>query len=486
MYGYLEETVMDISKCVAFVLITVCIFLTVSCSSGEVTESFTVDYNDFADDSGSPTFGGEHIVTRGFGGADSTCGYLENTEFYDLALKRLSDVEKKLDISIDITTATDFQSLILSGTFFADAIMNSSFGMVGPVRAGLFVDLSDVIDVTDTEKYGNPTQILSSCWTGGQYGVIPVSWPEAIYNTINFLLAVNENLAGKMALADPRDYAEQGKWTWDTFESYIKEATQNTGDKTVYGISIHSPHFAEMYCRSAGENLYYMDENGNVCVGWYRSTDAVSALIKAQNFRYGDCEYCFYPSDNVTEASEAFINGDAVISTVGGGVLLGKESSIMFLMDEIGFVQYPYLSSKEESLYSVHEGMDGMTYIPVNTNDIDATGAFLSAVFEPLDGYETRDAVRDYLNRNLFFDDRDTTLFLSMIDRSYYTFFIDGARALEERVIGYEQEPQDAFQTLEALRNKYDIILEKNMIPTFDGLKTIWSPEQIRSFYNMH
>lgn len=473
-----------VRQCV-IVLVILSVLFAVSCN-GAGEEFFDLAYEGSSGDPEFRTFGGEHVVTNGFDGNNGAFGYMEETEFCDLTRKRISDVEKKLDVKIDVTKDTDYSSLILSGTFFADAMMASSFGMIGSIRSGLFTSLSEILDVTDIEKYGNPTQLTSGFWKGGLYGVIPISWPEAIYNEIAHLLAINGNLVAKMGLVDPREYSDQGTWTWDNFQKYLIEATQNVGDKTVYGIGACSPYYAEMFDRTAGGNLVYMDEDGNVSIGWYRNSDAVSALLKAQEIKYGDTAYCFYPSDDVSVLMDGFMSDCEILYCVNEGGMFGGETSIMYNMDNVGIVQWPYAVSREESLCSVHESMVRMTVIPINTKDPDATGAVISALFEPLDGYETKDSIKNYLNRSLFFDERDTQLLLDMCDRCYYTFFIDGARIFEEKTMGYKATPMDISQALQELKNQYDIILEKYVSPTFEGMKTVWSAEKIRDFFYMN
>lgn len=472
-------------RCFVLMLVTAVILFSVSCAGGGNDEFFDVVYDGSYDGTKPQTFGGEHIVTNGFDSKNGAFGYLEETEFTDLSRKRIADVEKQLDVKIDVTEAPDFASLIMSGTFYADIMMSSSFGMIGPTRSGLFMNIADIVDVTDTEKYGNPTQLTSCYWKGGQYAVIPMYWPENIYNYVNYLLGVDENLVAKMGLTDPRDFSEQGTWTWDTFEKFLMDGTQNIGDKTIYGMGIHPPYFAEMFERTAGGNLYYMDEDGTVSIDWYRKNEAVSALLKAQELYNGDTSYCFYPSQDWGVLFEEFIADNMLMFTVPEGKMFGGEDTVMYRMDNAGIVQWPYEKTRDESLCSIHSSMGRVTYIPINTNDADAAGAVISALFEPLEGYETREKIIDSLNRSLFFDDRDTRLFLDMVDRCYYTFFIDGARALEEKTIGYSSPAEDVFQTLSSLKNTYDVLLERYVSPTFEGMKTVWSPEQIRGFFNM-
>lgn len=467
-------------------LFAVFILFVVSCSGSDGVESFETAFDRDYDPSKTPTFAGERLITNGFERKSGACEYLDETELSDLVLKRISDVEKKLDLKIDVVyDNTGYEEIIMSGATFADVMMYQSFWMVSTVRAGLVMDITGIIDVTDTEKYGNPTHLTSCFWKNGQFAVLPLYWPESIYNCVNYLLGVNENLVKRMGLTDPRDYSDQGLWTWDSFEKFLMEATQDMGDKTVYGMGIHPPYFAEMFERSAGGNLYYMDENGDVSIGWYRNSNSVAALVKAQQLFNGDTAYCFYPSQDVYLIYNEFLADSMVLTPILEGKMFGGEDSVVYQMENAGIVQWPYEKSREDSLCSIHASMYRVAYVPINAYDPDASGAFISEVFEPLEGYETKDSLKNYLNRSVFFDDRDSTLFLEMADRCFYTFFIDGARILEEQTIGYEGHPKDVFEALDSLESVYDKYLTKYIVPTFEGMKTVWSPEQIRSFFNM-
>ena len=61
--------------------------------------------------------------------------------------------------------------------------------------------------------------------------------------------------------------------------------------------------------------------------------------------------------------------------------------------------------------------------MPLTTHEPTYTAVILNDIYEPLDGYETRDVVREYMTHNYFFDKRDADVFFAMYDNCTYNYF---------------------------------------------------------------
>ncbi|MBE6896703.1 MAG: hypothetical protein E7477_06335, partial [Ruminococcaceae bacterium] len=119
-------------------------------------------------------------------------GYVSETEFADLALKRVEEVEDKYNIKITVHTDKDINSTVQNETYAgavsADAVQESSGGINGLSRAGLLhglSDLSDYIDFTDFKKWGTLENLKPFFWDNEIYAVTPAAWPMLKYRSMD-------------------------------------------------------------------------------------------------------------------------------------------------------------------------------------------------------------------------------------------------------------------------------------------------------------
>ncbi|MBR5720996.1 MAG: hypothetical protein IKX78_00770, partial [Clostridia bacterium] len=128
-------------------LFTVCIVFTL-CSCGQQAESETVP--EFTLDLGDVDYKGAEFVFAQRNAEHSTgedyFGYVVNTEFSDLAIKRIKEVEDKLHVKITVdTSGSDIGYLVpattMSGLVPFDALQASST-MSGLAQAGYLYDIT--------------------------------------------------------------------------------------------------------------------------------------------------------------------------------------------------------------------------------------------------------------------------------------------------------------------------------------------------------
>ena len=385
---------------------------------------------------------------------ENVFGFIPGTAFADLALQRKKDIENNNNCTIDVTYG-DFGSIgnvvqtsAMSGESIFDIATDESFVFVQYMRAGYLAGLSSRIDVLNTDKWGTPSMLQSLMWKDELYGVVPYAWPDLLYTTFGYPIAVNENLIAQYGHEDPREYVEAGTWTWDTFEECLHQYTHPEADYTVYGMATHDAYFAMMMFLSNGVALSeYAD--GSVVCGAY-TDPGFAALERAQQIYRVNCRECFHPDDNTANVVSNFKAGNSILLTTYGYDLLGHSNSIMYVMDNVGILPYPQGPNATPGEYKgYHESMRYSTSIPINAKDRETAAFILNAMYEPFDEYKTKEDIIEYMATQTFFDIRDARVYANMLENNEYGFFLEGARSLI-------QETVESNSTVAQLREKYE------------------------------
>ena len=412
-------------------------------------------------------------------GADdeNVFGYIPGTALADLALERMNSIQKDFNCVIEMdygnfgSIQNNMQSSIVSGAQLYDISTNESFVLVDSVRAGYLTGLSSYIDVANTDKWGTPNMLQSLIWHDDLYGVVPFAWPELLYTSFGYPIVVNESIIAKLGQEDPREFVENGTWNWDKFEECLAIYTHDDGGRTIYGLATHDAYFAMMMFLSNGNTLSAL-ENGEVVCGAYTDSGFV-ALERAQKIFQDTCKDYIHPQDaHGGVGLNFFLNGDIVMLTTYGSELLGTESSIMYQADNIGLLPYPQGPNAVPGLYpSYHESVLYSTAIPINAKDVAATAIVLDAMFEPFEGFETKEDIIRYMADQVFFDERDARVFVNMLEHTEYGFFKEGARG----VIQSSVESNTTVATLlESNENIYEKIVSDYMINHYNGRVAVY------------
>ena len=184
------------------------------CSCGQTAEDETIP--EYELEAGSIDFRGAEFSFAQRNEEHSTgedyFGYVVNTEFADLAMRRIKEVESKYNVKISVdSSGSDITNLIvsmsLSGIVPYDALQAQSSTNAGLARAGYLYDLTvlgDVINYLDAAKWGTKEDLKPVCWDGGLFGVIPAAWPMLKYRSIDGAMVVNENIISRLSQTDPR------------------------------------------------------------------------------------------------------------------------------------------------------------------------------------------------------------------------------------------------------------------------------------------
>ena len=421
-----------LKRSVAFVLCLLFILISVSCAAEkeEVAPEFNSDIRDI--DFNNRTFVFGMVRDYFFEGKDSVLTFIYNTPFADLALQRIKEVENKYNCKIEFSYYDRAGQAayidVISSSHRNDLIQEESYYLSSYIQTGIFVDLAllDSIDVTNEEKWGNRQLLLPSMWNGAVYGVVPALHPLRTQNSVSGLIGINEDYILTMGVTDPRDLYENGQWTWDTFTDVIGEYTFTalSGDQ-IYSFASDASRFIRCVAFSNGDDfITYHPEDGTFDLGLYTTT-ALKALNQYYEWMNGPTN----SSTNITTETDAFfglhqfVDGRCVMAHIEAYQVLSNTDSIAYNIDNYGIVPYPSGPDVDPGYFKTYcESTDFTICIPVSALEPEATGIIMDALYEPLEGYETKESIVEYLDKNYFLDTRDSQLFYEVSDRNRMYF----------------------------------------------------------------
>ena len=408
---------------------------------------------------------------------DNVFGYIPGTALADLALERQKDIQSRLNCEINMeygdfgTINSSMQAYVMSGAPHYDVVTNESYVLVDAVRAGYLTGLSTLIDASNTDKWGTPNMLQSLLWEDDLYGVVPFAWPELLYTSFGYPIVVNESIVGRLGQVDPREFVDEGTWTWDKFEECLAAYTHEDAGRTVYGLATHDAYFAMMIFLSNGNALSAYADDAVVC-GAYTDPGFV-ALERAASMFKETCKDYIHPEDaHGGVGLNYFLNGDVVMLTTYGSELLGNQSSIMYQAENVGLLPYPQGPNAVPGEYpSYHESLLFSTSIPVNAKDPATAAIILDEMYEPFEGYETKDDIISYMADQIFFDARDARIFVNMLANTEYGFFKEGARGVIQSAV---ESNTSVAVLLESNEDKYNDIVEDYMKNHYEGRVSVY------------
>ncbi len=453
------------------VLITV-LFVFCSCASEQL--EIIPEYNPNSDgaDLDGLTINWGFSISLYSEDVENIFGYKPGTVFADMALERQKQVEE--DLSCTIKIDNDSSSYVIGGRLSAslasgsrlyDLVTLDSSVASSYVRGrGYLVPLSSLLDVSNIDKWGTPSMLQMMLWEDDLYGVVPYAWPELLYSSSGHLFTVNESLVSQLGQTDPREFVENGTWTWDKFEEILGAYTYQDAGRTIYGMHCHKAYFAmNMFLSNGVTFTEYVD--GEVVFGAY--TDAGrAALERARSIYTETCKDYIYPDEST---ADYFLSGDVVLQANWSNGII---NNILYEMDNVGILPFPQGPNATPGVYpSYYEQMSYSTSIPVNTVDVGAAAKVLDAMFEPFEGFETKEDIAEYLTEQVFFDPRDTEVFLSSIANTEYGFFWEGGRGgIESCVSG----STSVTANLESYEDKYAELVEDYLTAHYNGRVSVY------------
>lgn len=444
-------------------------------------EEITVDLNGF-----EMTYAITTSTLFGDQSGESVLGFTSGTLFADEAAKRISDIEKKYNCyiepfyNIDGASIDTFNNHSLSGVFYCDILQGRSDILSSSIKPGLFQSintLSEYIDYTDSEKWGTPYMLESMCYDGELYGILPAAWPELNYSSFGYAFVANMNLAATLAIPDLRETVENKEWTWEKFEETLVAGTVIEGAETkIYGMSAHPPYLGEMLLRSNGDMMIKEKEDGVYYWG-YTDSQALKAIEEFRKVYNGEFAYTFdHVNTEPDPVVNMFVDGLATLTVVDTEQLFGYNGKISKSVENYAILPAPTGPDVEPgTIFSVHESMRSMITFSVLGKNIEASAFIIDKIYEPLDGFETKDDIKEYMTHNYFFDDRDADVFFKMFENTEYNYFIVGMRLFNESVT--ERKTKSIMEIIESYKTKNQGIIDREAVTVRETMKDLWPSE---------
>lgn len=415
-------------KILSTMICAIMLFTCISCASTEpeIVPDYDSSYSEEDVDLNDRTLVMGMVQDYFFEGENSTLSYINDTDLGDLAAQRLKDVESTYNCKIefqyvDRAGETAFRSAV-GGQYLFDFISEESFFLVNYLQVNAFQDLTQVesLDVFDETKWGSRYMRSSTMFDGAIIGVLPAAHPMRVSNSMDAVLVINEDLIANILATDPRDLYENGEWNWDAFENaLLTYAHTDNSNERVYSLGADIGTVGRALAICNGFDFLTMKDNGKFDLGYF-SENAVEGYNKAYEWYNGA------PATNIdTEPSlDKFIDNKAVMQFVSAWEIVSTSTSIAYQMENFGIVPPPYgPSSDGPKDYKVsYSAADFTMCIPITAKDIEESAFILDKIYEPFEGYETREDIIDYLYNNYFTDKRDANLFIEMTegDHAFY------------------------------------------------------------------
>lgn len=461
LYGDMEETAMY-KRLIAAIILCIALFAC-SCSQAEADVG-TFD-RDYTSGDVKIDFDGKEFRIKFYEyynlAENSIFAYREDTTFYDAALKRIREIENGLNCKITTINNSgadfeaEFSAKMISGLYFTDAVMSCSYNLRGSIR-GLYFEsvlpVSDILDYTDSEKWGRWNLLEQNVWNGELYGVCPVLWPDSFISN-SYCFAFNEKFAQKYGQRDPREYLENGIWNRASFEELIGAYCFDDTEEKIYALSAYEGHFLDNALRANNAQTYQLVD-GEYISGYY-SDEGRNAL----EWAYGIiCNYHDYlvPSTDDNGYCQTFIDERAAMLLSYSSYIYGSRANISYSIDEYCALPMPNgpAREKEGSSYSgLLECIKNDLLFPLHA-DVEASAYIFNRLFDSLEGFD-ESGLRSYYLKNYFHSESDLDVLVGTILNARYGFYADGLRTnIVERLYSAGTSVTQVLDKAEDIQNE--------------------------------
>ncbi|MBO4392138.1 MAG: hypothetical protein J5816_02410 [Clostridia bacterium] len=418
----------------------------------------------------------------------SLFGYRQSTEFNDAVIKRIKDVENAFNCKIVPSNGpgadldSNILAILISGQSFYDTVLSSSWNLRPIIESGSFEPLSqvsDIIDYTDSAKWGNWRLLEQSVWDGDIYGVVPVQWPGMAV-TGGWMFVFNERMAELLGQPDPREYIEDKSWSREKLGEMMLTYTTNDLSHPLKALLVYEGHFYDTALRANKAQTYKLVDGKYV--SGYHTPEGLDALKWSDDFLhvdYADCTYQPCPGDS--ERNAIFINEDVAMFLSHVSNIFGANSEIPFEVENYCVLPMPNGPEREKRnlpYTTAFERVHANMFFPINGN-LDYSALIANTLFEPLDGFGEEELKAYYL-RYYYHDERDYDLAKEVFENGRYTFLSDGFRAPVVEAL-YGNHTRTVAEVLDATEESQNERVLKYIVPTVESLEEIFGAEALEN-----
>jgi hypothetical protein len=210
---------------------------------------------------------------------------------------------------------------------------------------------------------------------------------------------------------------------------------------------------------------------------FYFMPKALKAIEEFRKVYNGEFAYTFdHVNTEPDPVVNMFVDGLATLTVVDTEQLFGYNGKISKNVENYAILPAPTGPDVEPgTIFSVHESMRSMITFSVLGKNIEASAFIIDKIYEPLDGFKTKDDIKEYMTHNYFFDDRDADVFFKMFENTEYNYFIVGMRLFNESVT--ERKTKSIMEIIESYKTKNQGIIDREAVTVRETMKVLWPSE---------
>lgn len=431
-------------------------------------------YNDF--ESNEIDFEGyECVIVQSF---DEThpFQYPEGTLLADLYLQRLKDISEdwNCEISIDCVTVGGYLdstiAFIAAGTHLGEiACTTTPYNLVSSGVLYPLDVLKDHLDYTNAEKFDSLGLLEHGMKDGVVYTVSPVLWPGKQASYSYNIFAVNEGLIKRYGKVDPRDYVENGEWTWDTFEKVLPDYQIDDGDTQATAMNV-TWNFTLDIAMMNGVDYVKRNDDGTLSPA-FDSVNFAEAFDWCAKLFTEKADYITY--EGHYEMIDGFINDEIVLANTSLTHMLNE---IIYDSEDYGIVPFPCGPRGTYGVWPAAVNSFDCMGIYINAKHPEAAAKIIDRMFEPFEGYETIEDIKQYAS-TIFYDSRDVEYFTTYLENIRWDYWLVGiydyfgyAKDQAKRGIGSAEIISKYSESVNSLIEKY-VIPNAEFINQTNGVK---------------
>ena len=401
-----------------------------------------------------------------------------------LVADRLGEVQNKFGCSISFAQvgyqnfATEVQGLMFAEDG-GDMVFSSNNAQLrktlgtGPdsIMTNL-LDVDDIINFWDANKWGNITARETMMAGGTFFGVSPALWVDATPLPF-YQLVYNKDLLSKFNLADPQEYWEQTAWDRDTMLDMITSSYDDSTGVAIWGMTADQGHMVRATALTTGVNLVEVEKiHGNGDVDWslgLMSADVVEALQWLKN---NQTAYAKYFNNGAStwktwDAHTPFMSGQSVFCLTRPLDLFGSIVSAEGI-GEFGLITWAgadpnVLTGYYENCYSIA--------IPTFAKDAKQTAYLMHDLFKGLGDIESYSDIVEYYRNTYFETDIDVICLFREGARLQYSYWPNGVDGIWAGITGSFATTSSIKTLLEKVEHTVDTEIETYMIPNLVQLE---------------
>ena len=438
-----------------------------SCTQHE-EEEFLLDINGLNGDStGIDLDGYECVIIQNYD-LDHPFQYPIGTLMSDMYLQRLADISEEYNCNVTIQQAlsTDVEGEMVR--IFADVYVGEiacTHRQSVPAAGGCFYPLDvlkEYIDYTNADKFGSLGRLEVGIFNGVPYTVSPVAWPGKQASYAYSIFAVNEGTISRYGKTDPREYVENGEWTWETFENVLPDYHIVDGEytSTAMNLTWSIVDFAMMN----GANYVSVNSDGTV-VPALDSPAIVETFDWCSNLftKHKDCiSYLGH-----YEMVEAFIRGEITLAQTSFTHMINE---MIYDVDNYGVVPMPCGPRGTYGEWaSAYADFDSMA-IWVNAKEPEAAAMVINRMFDPFEGYETLEDIQEYAS-GIFYDQRDIEFFTTYLKHTRWNYYTRGLNDYFSNAGSQTKSGKSGTEIVEKYASAANEIVEKYVIPNYEFIQ---------------